>query len=45
LKRWIHSAPFPSNRTAARQAVNGESNDPQCAQRRLPIWGAVSWHS
>jgi len=45
LKRWIHSAPPPSNRIAARQAVNGESDTPQPAQRRLPICAAVSWHS
>jgi hypothetical protein len=45
LKRWIHSAPLPSNWTAARQAVNGEFDIPQPAQRPLPVCGVVSWHS
>ena len=45
LKRWIHSAPAALNRTAATQAVNGDSDIPQPAQKRLSAWGAVSWHS
>jgi len=45
LKRWIHSAPAPLNRTAATQAVNGESEIPQPAQRWLSACGAISWHS
>jgi hypothetical protein len=45
LKRWIHSAPAPSNRTAATQAVSGESNFAQLAQKWLSLCGAVCWHS
>lgn len=45
LKRWIHSAPAPSNRTAAMQAVSGESNFAQLAQRWLSLCGAICWHN